>query len=207
MCIYKHLPSKNIYLSKFGKVALCRTLGRGSVATHNQNHFHRGPRMLHRHSHTIAMMNRDRVTRYLLCDYFQLRRGATLMSSLCDQGLGQADLVLALLRLRDQCRTPYARIYGCYITLLVGHPITVGPACLLQYRVNGHPTAIRSTDDRRLTFVLPDNPRQPRTEAHLRWCQFQVGRTVAQLRVRGVTKRDIRRAVRRGWIKLEELTS
>jgi hypothetical protein len=31
-----------------------------------------------------------------------------------------------------------------------------------------------------------------------------VGRTVQQLRVRGVTRRDLRRAERRNWIRFED---
>ena len=158
--------------------------------------------MLRRHAHVIAMIGRDRVTKYLLRDYFQLSRTMALMPALLERGLGQADLVLALLRLRD-ARDARLRIYGAYIELLVGHPIAVGPCCLLRYRANGHPTVTRDRSPR-LVWVNPVNPRQPRTEAHSRWSEFRVGRTVAQLRVRGVTKRDLRRATRKGWIRLEE---
>jgi hypothetical protein len=161
--------------------------------------------MLRKHAHTVAMINRDRRTAYLLRDYFDLPRSTSLMPALLARGLGQADLVLALLRLRDQA-TPYSRLFRVYVELLVGHPITVGPACLLHYKTNtSTPTIIRAKDDRRLTYVAPANPRQPRTEAHMRWSLFQVGRSISQLRVRGVTKRDIRRAARRGWIRIEEL--
>ncbi len=162
--------------------------------------------MLLRHARTISMINRDRRTAFLLRDYFDLPRGITLVWSLAQRRLGQADLVLALLRLRDQ-RTSYSGVFSGYIELLVGHPISVGPSCLLRYHQNSSlPTVVRhdSADDRRLTFVQRDNPRQPRTEAHLRWCEFRVGRTVGQLRVRGVKRRDIRRAAAKGWIRLEE---
>lgn len=160
--------------------------------------------MLLKHSLTLAMMNRDRRTAFLMRDYFDLPRTKALTPSLLDRGLGQADIVLALLRLRDQ-RTTYSRVFSSYIELLVGHPIVVGPACLLHYKTNGaKPSVVRSIDDRRIVYVIPDNPRQPKTEAYLRWCEFRVGRTIGQLRVRGIKKRDIRRAVRRGWIKVEE---
>lgn len=158
--------------------------------------------MLLKHSLVVTMMGRDRTTNYLLRDYFNLRRGTALMSALLTCGLGQADLVLALLRLRDQATT-HRRVLGSYIELLVGHPILVGPACLLNYRL---PTTriVRSKDERRITFVLGENPRAPATEAYLRWCEYRVGRTVGQLLVRGITKRDIRKSQRRGWIKIEE---
>ena len=127
------------------------------------------------------------------------------MASLIDRGLGQADLVLALLRLRDQ-RTAYSHTLRVYVELLMGHPIVVGPCCLLRY---GHdtprPRAVRSVDDRRIVHVHSTNPRQPCTPAHLRWCEYRVGRTLGQLYVRGVTRRDVRRALRMGWIKLEEM--
>jgi hypothetical protein len=159
--------------------------------------------MMKKHSLVISMMNRDRSTAYLLRDYFDLRRGTTLMASLLQRGLGQADLVLALLRLRDQHRRP-RRLLDFYVTMLVGHPIQVGPSCLRDYR-SATTRTVRSRDDRRITFVIPGNPRAASTEAHDRWCEFMVGRTLGQLLVRGVTKRDIRRSLRKGWIKVEEL--
>jgi hypothetical protein len=112
-------------------------------------------------------------------------------------------LVLCLLRLRDRHRGPIARATEPHIAALVGHPILVGPACLQSYRT-GITRVVRSKDDRRITYVHPDNPRQPSTEAHLRWCEYRVGRTVGQLLVRGVTKRDVRRAVAKGWVRLED---
>lgn len=160
--------------------------------------------MLRRHSLVIAMMNRDRTTNMLLRDYFDLPRTPTLMATLLARRLGQADLVLALLRLRDQ-RTRHRHLFGSYVELLVGHPIAVGPRCLLLYPTNtSRPTVVRSKDDRRLTYVCPGNPRAPQTEAALRWCEFKVGRSVGQLLIRGVTQRDIRRALREGWIQVEE---
>ena|SRR5579859_2084430 len=163
--------------------------------------------MLRRHALTVAMMNRDRTTAFLLRDYFDLPRDKTLMSCLLERGLGQADLVLALLRLRDQ-RTAHCHLLGSYVELLVGHPIVVGPRCLLRYAAaNGHaPRVVRSKDDRRIIFVTKDNPRAPKTEAALRWCEFRVGRTIGQLYVRGVTKRDVLRAERMGWIRVEEMS-
>lgn len=157
--------------------------------------------MLRKHSLVVTMMNRDRATAYLLRDYFSLSKRPTLMASLIERRLGQADLVLALLKLRDRHRI---RLLGAYIELLVGHPILVGPSCLRDYRA-GPTKTVRSSDDRRITFVTPGNPRAPMTDAHLRWCEFRVGRSIGQLLVRGVTKRDIRRSIRRGWIAVEEV--
>jgi hypothetical protein len=53
--------------------------------------------------------------------------------------------------------------------------------------------------------VVPGNPRATNTVAYLRWCEYRVGRSTAQLRARGLKPKDIRLAARNGWIKLEEL--
>lgn len=163
--------------------------------------------ILARHFVTVAMMNRDRVTAFLLRDYFDLSRKETLMSALLSRGLGQADLVLSLLRLRDAAPGPdRRRLLSFYVRRLVGRPIQVCPSCLLLYRVNGHaPRASRPLpSDRKIIWVTDTNPRQPGTDAFLRWLEFRPGRTVAQLRARGVTRRDLRRAERRGWVRFEE---
>lgn len=160
--------------------------------------------MLKKHSLVVSMMNRDRATAFLLRDYFDLPRDQTLMSGLLNKRLGQADLVLALLRLRD--RNMHDRhILGAYIELLVGHPIIVAPSCLLHYSLSTpRPRVVKSKDERKITYVTNTNPRAPATAAHLRWCEFRIGRSIGQLYVRGVTKRDVRKAVRKGWIKVEE---
>lgn len=158
--------------------------------------------MLHLHWKTIAQLATHRDLKYLVRDYFSLPKSQALMPALLAKRLGQADLVLCLLRLRDQhwgMRTQFES----HITSLVGHPIHYGPTCLQSYRT-GPTRIVRSKDERRITFVSTTNPRQPGTEAHLRWCEYRVGRTVGQLLVRGVTKRDIRKAIESGWIKVEQ---
>lgn len=166
--------------------------------------------MLTKHAHTLAMINRDRPVAYLLRDYFGLRRGATLTAALIERGLGQADLVLALLRLRDRhvglLPLRSTLLFSAYIELLVGHPITIGPRCLLLYRSNNAPPrTVRSLDERRIVSTPPTNPRQPGTGAHARWCEYRVGRTLSQLYIRGIAKRDVRRAIANKWITVEEL--
>lgn len=158
--------------------------------------------MLSTHYKTIAHLSSNRDLKYLLRDYFSLPKSQALMPALLARGLGQADLVLSLLHIRDAHLTlrPSAEDF---IAKFIGHPIVIGPGCLLRYRTNGMPTATLDASPR-ITYVAPDNPRQPNTDAHLRWCEYKVGRSVAQLRSRGVTPRDIRRAVARGWIRIEE---
>lgn len=158
--------------------------------------------MLHAHARTIAAIGADRPVKYLIRDYFALPNQTSLMPALLARSLGQADLVLCLLRLRDR-HSNVRHGVEAYITALVGHPISIGPACLLRYRENGPPSVALDRSPR-ITFVVPDNPRQPSTDAHLRWHEYRVGRTTAQLRARGVKPKDIRLAKRRGWIKLEE---
>jgi hypothetical protein len=154
------------------------------------------------HCTTIAALGRDKPLRYLIRDYFSLPKTTALMPALLARRLGQADLVLCLLRLRDGHPALRESAEG-YITRLVGHPILYGPPCLLHYRSNGAPS-VGADRSPRISWVNPTNPRLPRTEAFLRWPEYRVGRTESQLRSRGVTRRDFRRAIRRGWIKLEE---
>lgn len=155
--------------------------------------------MLRKHARTLANINRCGALHAALRTYFNLpSKRMALTPALYQKGLGQADLVLALLRIPH----PLSRLF---IESLIGHPITIGSPCLLGYRTNGRPHVVHSDtyDDRRITFVTDTNPRQHGTDAHLRWSLFQVGRTVGQLRVRGCKRRDIRRAARKGWITLE----
>lgn len=159
--------------------------------------------LLHQHHATVARIACDPHLKYLLRDYFDLPRTAALMPAMLARGLGQADLVLALLRLRDH-HDGVRKMCEAHIAVLIGHPICIGPACLQSYRT-GTTRVVKSRDDRRIVFTVPDNPRQPNTGAHLRWCEYRVGRTVGQLLVRGVTKRDVRKAIAKGWIKLEEV--
>lgn len=156
--------------------------------------------MLRKHAAVIAELARDRLLAYHVRTYFCLPHRTAITPAMYQRGLGQADLVLALLRIEH----PRAREF---IEKLIGHPIVIGPSCLLMWRTNGAPVVQRSVDptDRKIAWVHPTNPRQPGTDAHMRWCQYQVGRTVGQLRTRGVRRRDIRLAARRGWIQFEEV--
>lgn len=164
--------------------------------------------ILSRHVRTIALLNRDSLVSFLLRDYFDLPRKETLFSCLLSRGLGQADLVLALLHLRDAQTNPdWRRVMSHYVRRLVGRPILVGEPCLLRYRSNGScPRVVRLLpNDRKIIWVQPENPRMPGTEAYLRWPELKPGRSVAQLRARGVTRRDLRRAERKGWVRFEEV--
>lgn len=144
-----------------------------------------------KHLQTVALINRDRVLKARVRHYFNLPRG-TLAPLLRRAGLGHADLVLCLLRLGELD----------YVERLVGRPIVYGPTFSIRLSSRGGHRVVRDATPR-LTWVTPDNPRRTSTRAHQRFEEFRVGRTEAQLRMRGVTRRDLRRAERLGWIKME----
>ncbi len=158
--------------------------------------------MLHNQYLLVARLGSNRVFKNLIRDYFTLPIRDALLPAMLARGLGQADLVFCLLHLRD-AHPGLRSAAESYITMLVGQPIKIGPSCLQSYRVNGKP---RSTLDRspRIVHVHHTNPRLPNTEAFLRWPEFKVGRSTAQLRARGLKPKDIRLAARNGWIQLQE---
>ena len=106
-------------------------------------------------------------------------------------GLGQADLVLALLSLRE----PSAR---AHVARIVGAPIRrYSPA--MPPRI---PAPVLTSAPR--VRLLVSNPRRPNTPAHDRFAAtFRDGATVESTTARGATRRDLRNAQRRGWIAIE----
>ncbi len=146
-----------------------------------------------KHLQTVALINRDRVLRARVRLYFRLRPG-TLGPLLRRAGLGQADLVLCLLRLGELR----------WAEILVGKPIVYGPSFRTVLSQTGKKNQ-RVDRSPRVVFVQPHNPRKTCTRAHDRFEHFRVGRTEQQLRVRGVTRKDIRKALKWGWIRMEEV--
>lgn len=146
---------------------------------------------LRRHLQVIAVVNRTPALLYRLRRYFKLR-SEPLVLALSRRGLGQADLVLALLRIGT-------RTARHVVERLIGHPITVAPACLLRYHVNGH--APRVARQPVITHVVPKCPAR-KSKLATYFAEFKVGRTLSQLAARGVTRRVLRTAERRGWIQL-----
>lgn len=144
-----------------------------------------------RHLQTVALINRDRVLKARVRFYFGLGRG-TLALLLGRAGLGHADLVLCLLRLGEIS----------YVERLIGKPITYGPSFSIRRSTRGgHRVAVDPSP--RIVYVQTANPRKTRTRAHQRFSEFKVGRTLAQLRARGVTRKDVRKALHWGWIRME----
>lgn len=122
---------------------------------------------------------------------FQLSPWIPLYEALHIKGLGQADVVLELLRLT---LIPE-------VELLLGHPITRYAA----RTVKPLPAYIQETTqwDRRIAFAAP-NPRLPATEAFQRYKELRPGVTLATALKRGVTYRDIREAISNKWITVHE---
>ena len=150
--------------------------------------------ILHRYVSAIAVVDRDlavsRLVRRRLC----LHPTRPMLYALHAMGLGQADLVLALLDVGTEgAREHVARI--------VGRPVRVLPSAYLGWSLSGRPRVKFSP---KIVHVSPC-PRKPGTDAEKRYeyC-FREGLTLEQARARGATKRDIRRAVHREWIKLGE---
>lgn len=130
---------------------------------------------------------------YRLRVYFDLPPGP-LIHSIPAAGLAQADVVLALLRINSSGARQY-------VEHLIGRPITIGPACLLVYNYNRAKPLLHSQPV--VTWVMKNPPLRNSTRIAHSFPEFCVGRTRQQLIMRGVSRGDIRRAVRRGWIRME----
>lgn len=149
---------------------------------------------LRKHLQSIAAIDQNPALKYMVRTYFDL--GSERLSvALRRAGLGQADLVLCLLRLR----LPSARRMA---ESLIGHPITVAPAVKFTWRANGAAPTVGKQPV--ITWVMRDPPTRRSTRLDQCFAEFRVGRTRQQLLARGVSRGDIRRAARRGWIRMAE---
>jgi hypothetical protein len=83
---------------------------------------------------------------------------------------------------------------------MMGKPITIGPACRLVWPDNRQVPLIRTQPT--ITLVNMDIVVRKRTRLASCLGEFRVGRTIDQLRMRGVRRGDIRRAVRKGIIHM-----
>jgi len=144
----------------------------------------------------------DIVTRTIVRRRLGLPRihGESFFNLLHRHGFSQADLVLCLLHLN----TPQA-IRGA--ELIVGRPVTHCPSSLLlTWRWKR--TALRQHrqgDDRLVLAVYePDTERcLPNGGLRRRLEVVHAGMSVGQLLARGVRRRDVRFAVKRGFVELE----
>lgn len=151
--------------------------------------------MLRRHLPAIAAMDRTPSLSYRVRQYFGL--GSRPLIRECTH-LSQADIVLCLLTINSQRAR---EIIGS----LVGKPITVAPACRLQWGFNKQSPSVSRQPV--ITWVKDacEVPLRRGTRLALSYPEFKCGRTLQQLRQRGVSRGDLRRAMQRGWIRVSGL--
>lgn len=155
------------------------------------------PSLLAAHAAVLTLIDRDACLGQSLRHYFCLAPRGPLLLQMQLDGLGQADLVLGLLRIGGRVARHRAEE-------VIGRPITTFPPTLLRWRTNTQtPSLARPCRAPVVTYVIGANPRKPGTRAHAAFEAFRAGRTVEQLRVRGVRTRDVTSALRRGWIAME----
>lgn len=150
--------------------------------------------MLRRHLPAIAAIDAVPALAYRVRQYFALERGPLIHTM---RTLSQADVVLCLMNINtDNAR----RITES----LIGKEIVVGPSCRLSWSFNKQMPSISTQPT--ITYVksLGEVPLRRGTRLAMCYAEFKRGRTLQQLQMRGVSRGDIRRAVKRGWIKVAE---
>lgn len=125
---------------------------------------------------------------------FALPGSEPLYDELHAAGLGQADIVLELLRL--DLIPEVESLIGKPIAHLPLRPIKPYPP--LPRRAPG-------PDDRRIKSVVR-NPRLPTTDSFQRFKNFRPGFTLGYAVKRGTTRKDIREALKNNWIELEAVS-
>lgn len=149
--------------------------------------------LLRRYFAAICRIGDDRRADRLVRVYFHLPEGPPLLYAMHAAGVSQCDLVLALLHhgLGLERTWEYVQLL-CSARVLP--PVRMGWPVINQMR----------TRVQRIRRVAP-NPRRPNTAAHERWERtFRAGRTLEEARVRGATTRDVRMALRRGHVVMED---
>jgi hypothetical protein len=146
--------------------------------------------LLRLHLRTLRYISAHSPTYSALRHYFHVPPRVPLIDHLSETDHGQADVVLALLRLNTPDSLRFAEI-------MVGHAIVRCPPCLLgrNRQAPRRPQWI-------ITQVARDNPRVEPL-ARLRFNEFRVGRTEEQLLARGILRREISWLKKRGWITVE----
>lgn len=149
--------------------------------------------MLERYRDAVERI--DERTALSVMEYMGTRNklGLSLFVLCVNRGWSQADLVLTLLRINTASSLRA-------VSRLIGRPITYCPPALSRRLP---PSSLLREGDMRRVRRVRGNPRLPGTDAHRRFSEMRPGRTITQLLVRGVTRRDIREALRRGWMRLE----
>lgn len=148
--------------------------------------------MIRRHFPAIAAISGTPSLDYRVRQYFSV--GATpLIREL--RHLSQADIVLCLLTINTQRAREI-------IESLIGKAIVVGPGCRLGWSFNKQSPSVGRQPI--ITWVKDAYLVPLRNGTRLAMCypEFKCGRTLQQLRQRGVSRGDIGRAVKRGWIRV-----
>lgn len=141
-----------------------------------------------RYRATVDGMSRR--TRRLIARYFHHDRApARLWDFLAIHGLCQADVVLALLRM--DLLTEAERLVGRRITHCPSG-LRTGKTPVLRAEVRPDPVILS----------VVENPRAPGSRARECFEAFRVGFTIAQARLRGARRRDVRAALKHGWITM-----
>ena len=150
--------------------------------------------MLKRHLPALAAIDQVPALSYRVRRYFELGSGL-LIHELPRASLSQADIVLCLMSINTDRSRAIAES-------LVGKPITIYPACKLTWGFNKQTPSVSTQPT--ITYVksLGEVPLRRGTRLAMCYAEFKRGRTLQQLQMRGVSRGDIRRAMKRGWIKV-----
>ncbi len=148
--------------------------------------------MLHHYRRTLSRVSPD-LRRNILA-YFALPPVVDPLDAVLGQrGYGQADLVLALLRVNSQeARRITERI--------IGHRITICPPCLQHARRPVPRASLSVNEHDHVVVKITENPFQGGRRA--RFARLRAGMTYAQYVARGGVRRDLRVAVELGAIKI-----
>lgn len=150
--------------------------------------------ILPRYATAVAHLDRDRALSRLVRRALRLHRSRPMLYALRARGLGQADLVLALLHLETAgARLAIERILRC--------PVRVCPSVFLAWSSSG-PLRLASSPKIVSVGACPARPGSDRAR-RFSYC-FRPGLTVEQARARGATRRDVRRALRGGYLVVGE---
>lgn len=146
--------------------------------------------MLRKHFAALAAIDQTPALKYRVRRYFDLP-GGSLFRAL--SSYSQADLVLCLVRIN----TPRARQI---VETLIGKEITVGPACRFVYSFNKQDPSVKRQPV--VSYVCEDPQLRRKSRLARIWHEFKPGRTREQLIRRGLTPGDIKRAEKRGLVRI-----
>lgn len=150
--------------------------------------------MLRRHLSAIAAIDAVPALSYRVRRYFELG-SRLLIHELSSASLSQADVVLCLMSFNtDKARS--------IAESLIGKSIEILPSCRLNWSFNKQLPSVSTQPTITHVKSMGEVPLRRGTRLALCYAEFKRGRTLQQLQMRGVSRGDIRRAMKRGWIKV-----